>query len=114
MPGAPSEWRWTWCAPSGACVTEALSQATGHLSGLRARGPAEELLSAVVTPGATWPEALVVELPTLHTRAEVRFQSWAPATPSDAAFRLTAPPGATVKPLAVGTAGSPPGASSTP
>lgn len=112
--GPPSQWRWTWCEPGGACVTEGLSQASGRLVAVEASTPMRPLLSASLRPGALWPERLDVHLVPLNVRAELAFTAWTPASPTDAAFTLTTPPGATVTPLVLGTTAPSPGASPTP
>jgi hypothetical protein len=105
MPGESASggtYVYQWCRETGGCLAEGISRATGRLLTLHATGPdGATLLDATLQPGSEgpYPSALTVTLPSLHTSAAATFHAWTPATPPDAAFTLTAPPGATVLPL---------------
>lgn len=81
---------------------------TAHVFDARADDPTGQLVFwAAYKPTATFPSALAVQLPTLHAEADVRFREWAPATPTDAAFRMEAPAGAVVVPWSPPAAAAP-------
>ncbi len=88
-----------WARADGANFSLGIDGRTAHL--VDARATDEEgvvLFSGAWVPGE-WPRALNVVLPTLEASADVSFGKWAPATPTDAAFTLTAPPGSLLVPL---------------
>ncbi|MSQ03944.1 MAG: hypothetical protein EXR71_18990 [Myxococcales bacterium] len=88
-----------WARADGATFSLGIDGRTAHLVDARATDERGRVLfSGAWVPGE-WPRALNVVLPTLDASADVRFGDWAPATPTDAAFRLTAPPGSVAVPL---------------
>ncbi len=88
-----------WARADGASFSLGIDGRTAHLIDARATDEKGVVLfSGAWVPGE-WPRALNVVLPTLEASADVSFGKWAPATPTDAAFRLTAPTGSLLVPL---------------
>ena len=99
----PFSWTWWWTAPDGSRLTAGLDTRTSRLVSVNAQDPAGRvLLSANLTHAdltSRYPTRLSAELPTLYTSVQVDFGEWRPAAPTDAAFHIAAPAGATVKVL---------------
>ncbi|MES2642183.1 MAG: hypothetical protein V4850_22055 [Myxococcota bacterium] len=103
--GVPDRFRvegvpaYRWVGPGESHVDASLDPRTAHLVALAL---ADELGAALLdarVEGNEWPERLVAVLPQQRVTATLEFEEWKPASPSDAAFLLAAPPGATVRPL---------------
>lgn len=97
----------TWTRSDGASFTAGIESRTAHLVEARATDPAGQLLFSGAWEPAASPTALVVKLPTLGAAADVRFDPWRPATPTDAAFILEPPAGASVRELDLGAPSAP-------
>ena len=86
----------TWRRADGASFAAGIESGTAHLVDARATDAAGVLLFSGAWEPAPAPTTLRVALPTLRATADIRFDDWKPATPTDAAFVLAAPPGAIV------------------
>lgn len=101
-PGDPPGYRWD--GPEQSHLDVSLAPTTGRVSGLTLVDPAGVSLVEADVEASEWPARLVVRLPAQGVEAELRFGEWRAATPGDAAFVLTPPPGAEVVPLKLGGA----------
>ncbi|MSP56912.1 MAG: hypothetical protein EXR69_15110 [Myxococcales bacterium] len=99
----PFVWSWWWTAPDGSRLTTGLDTRTSRLTHVRAQDPeGRVLLGARFTNAdltSRYPTRLSADLPTLYTSVQVDFGEWHPATPTDAAFRISAPAGTTIETL---------------
>lgn len=102
----PVLWTWWWTAPDGSRLTTALDTRTSRLIEVNAQDPAGRvLLSARLTHAdltSRYPTRMSADLPTLYTSVQVDFGEWRPASPTDAAFHISAPAGAATKALGGG------------
>lgn len=104
MPGSPTVEgsSLVWTRFDGARVALSLDQATAHLTAVDAvAADGTRRLRADWTPG-TFPRALHAELPTLGAAADLSFDEWHVASPTDAAFVLAAPEGSKRVPIRLG------------
>lgn len=104
MPGTPTVegTSLVWTRFDGARVALSMDQTTAHLTAVDAAGAdGTRSLRANWTPGA-YPQALHAELPTLGAAADLSFNEWQVAAPTDAAFQLAAPEGAKRVPIRLG------------
>lgn len=91
--------RYTWAGPDDSRLVAVLDPRNGRLRGLSAFDEdGKAWLRAELEPG-DFPEHLSVELPVHGVQAELDFDAWKPASPTDAAFTLSPPPGAEIKKL---------------
>lgn len=103
----PYEWTWWWTSPDGSRLSAGLDTRTTRLVDVRAQDPAGRvLLQARLTHAdltSRYPTRLSADLPTLYASVQVDFGEWRPATPTDAAFVIAPPAGATLRVLGAPT-----------
>jgi hypothetical protein len=90
---------YTWHGPGQSRLFARLAPETGRLSALSLHDEAGQDVLEAQMAGADRPSQLSVTLPTVGGKATLDMGDWRPATPPPAAFVLSPPPGAEVKPL---------------
>lgn len=109
-PGGVPAYRWA--GPGESHLDAALDPRTAHLAALALADEAGAVVMEAAVEGKAWPERLDVRIPSKGVVAMLTFGEWRAAEPSDEAFVLAPPPGATVTPFELGAppAGEAPGA----
>lgn len=95
-PAVPS-WHWSGAGRGGVDVQ--LSPRSGHLAAFTLVDPTGLPLLATRIEGDAWPTELVADLPSKQIHAELRFDTWRPASPPDTAYTLVLPSSVQVVPL---------------
>lgn len=89
----------TWTRADGARLALGVDSRTAHLTDATATDASGVLLFSGKWAPDAWPTALGVRLPSLGVAADLRFNEWKGASPTDAAFLLVPPQGSTVRDL---------------